>query len=68
MARLARFDDFRYVGARDTMTVYDCDDPEQLSTLERRVESDDLYRRNQLQTFAPDSVPEAANRGFRPAG
>ena len=27
MARLKRFEDFRYVGVRDTMRVYDCDDP-----------------------------------------
>lgn len=64
MARLKRFDDFRFVGTRDTMKVYDCDDAEQLLVLERRVEKGDLYRRNQLQTFGPDTVAEAANRGF----
>src|SRR5690606_40742372 len=31
MARLKRFEDFRYVGVRDTMRVYDCDDPEQFA-------------------------------------
>ncbi|MFO7293160.1 MAG: hypothetical protein FWJ92_04730 [Actinomycetes bacterium] len=67
MARLKRFEDFRYVGVRDTMRVYDCDDPEQFARLERRVEADDLLRRNLLMGFAPDTIPEAANRGFRPA-
>lgn len=67
MARLRRFEDFRYVGVRDTMRVYDCDDPEQFARLERRAETDDLLRRNLLMGFAPDSLPEAANRGFRPA-
>ncbi len=66
MGRLARFEDYRFVGARDTMVVYDCDDDEQLRLLERRVETDALNRKNLLQTFAPDTEAEAANRGFRP--
>mgnify|MGYP000941705037 CR=1 FL=1 len=65
--RLKRFEDFRYVGVRDTMRVYDCDDPEQFARLERRVEADDLLRRNLLMGFAPDTIPQPANRGFRPA-
>lgn len=66
MGRLARFGDFRFIGARDTMTVYDCDDGAQLKTLERRAMRDDLGRRDLLQSFAPDTLAEAANRGFRP--
>ena len=66
MGRLARFKDFRFIGARDTMTFYDCDDEAQLKTLERRVTRDDLARRDLLQSFAPDTAAEAANRGFRP--
>lgn len=66
MARLARFEGYRYVGARDTMKVYDCDDDDQLRRLQRRVEVDGLDRRNLLQGFAPDTIAEAANRGFRP--
>lgn len=50
------------------MRVYDCDDSEQLERLKRRVEVDDLVSRNLLQTFGPDDLAEAANRGFRPAG
>ena len=67
MGRLRRFDEFRYVGARDTMLVYDCDDAEQLAALEERVEADDLFAANLLSTFAPDTPVEARNRGFRPA-
>lgn len=66
MGRLKRFEEYRFVGARDTMRVYDCDDDAQLVTLTRRVARDDLFGANLLQTFAPDSIAEAANRGFRP--
>jgi hypothetical protein len=65
MSRLRRFESHRFVGARDTMIVYDCDDAEQLSSLEERMEA--LVPGNGLQTFGPDTVIEAVNRGFRPA-
>lgn len=66
MGRLRHFPGHRFVGARDTMTVYDCDDPAQFSELEERVEVDDLVNRTLLQSFAPDTEAEARNRGFRP--
>lgn len=66
MARLRRFEDARFVGARDTMVVYDQDDEAQSEALLARVEADDLFDRDLLQTFAPDTVEEARNRGFRP--
>lgn len=65
MGRLRRFADFRFVGVRDTMIVYDCDQDEQYALLAERVESDDLVAKNLLSTFAPDELPEARNRGFR---
>ena len=46
------------------MIVYDCDDPEQFDEIRLRVEEDDLLRNNMLQSFAPDSLTEAKNRGF----
>ncbi len=64
MARLQRFEEYRYVGARDTMVVYDCDEPAHFEELSQRLEDDELLVRNLLQTFAPDTVPEARNRGF----
>lgn len=67
MGRLKRFDDHRYIGARPTMEVFDCDDDDQFALLERMVERNDLAGSNQLQTFAPDTLAEAANRGFRPS-
>ena len=68
MGRLKRFEDFRFVGTRDTMRVYDCDDKAQLKRLEVRVQREDLLRRDLLQAFGPDSLAEAANRGFEPVG
>ena len=65
MPRLRRFERSRFVGARDTMIVYDCDDPEQFVLLEQRVDYDDLLRRNLIQTYGPDTLAEARNRGFR---
>lgn len=67
MTRLRRFEEFRFVGTRDTMVVYDCDDTDQFGELEERVEADDLLRRDLLSSFGPDTLPEARNRGFRPA-
>jgi len=66
VARLARFDEHRFVGVRDTMTVYDCDDPEEFAVLSDRAATEDLLRRSLLQAFGPDTLPEARNRGFRP--
>jgi predicted alpha/beta-hydrolase family hydrolase len=67
MSRLRRFPDHRWVGTRDDMAVYDCDDPVQLATLEKRVADHDLLGRLLLSSFAPDTVAEARNRGFHPA-
>ncbi len=66
MGRLRQFPEHRYVGARDTMIVYDCDDEGQLAALAERITDDDLLDRKLLQSFAPDTLPEARNRGFRP--
>ena len=68
MARLRRFEEHRFVGARDTMVVYDCDDDEQFAVLAERVAADDLLGRNLLSAFGPDSLAEARHRGFRAPG
>jgi len=65
MSRLRRFEEHRYVGTRDDMIVYDCDEATELAALEQRVKSEDLLRRDLLQSFGPDTLPEARNRGFR---
>ena len=66
MARLKRLESHRYVGSRDDMKVYDTDDVSQAETLGERIDSDDLVGRNLVQTFAPDELSEARNRGFKP--
>ena len=67
MGRLKRFDEHRFVGTRDDMVVHDCDNPAEFLILEERVSSHDLLALNLLQTFGPDTVAEARNRGFGPA-
>ena len=65
MGRLRRFQDFRFVGRRDRMLVYDCDDEGQFQELSKSSEELALDQGNLLQGFAPDSLAEANNRGFR---
>ena len=66
MGRLRRFADNRFVGLRDEMKVYDCDDEAQYEVLARRVEGEGLIARALVATFSPDTLAEARNRGFRP--
>jgi hypothetical protein len=66
MARLPRFEEFRFIGLRDEMRVYDCDDDSEFKRVEQRIAARELQQRDLVQTFAPDSLAEAANRGFRP--
>lgn len=65
MSRLPRFGDYRYMGTRDDMVFYDCDDEGQFEILEARVSEEDLLHRDLLQAFAPDEPLEAENRGFK---
>jgi hypothetical protein len=67
MGRLPRFDEHRFVGTRDDMVVYDCDSAEEMAGLEQRLGGEELLKQNLLQTFAPDTLAEARNRGFRPS-
>ena len=67
MSRLDRFEDYRYIGVRDTMKLYDCDDASQFEELTERVAEQGLIEGLGLTTFSPDSLDEAANRGFKPA-
>lgn len=65
MGRLHRFEDNRFVGTRDDMTVYDCDNPDEFAALESRMDERDLVSERLLQVFGPDTLGEARNRGFR---
>lgn len=64
MSRLPRFEGYRFIGTRDTMRVYDCDDEAEFDELRQRVDQEDLGDRLMLQSFAPDNLLEARNRGF----
>jgi hypothetical protein len=66
MSRLRRFPDNRFIGRRDEMVTYDCDDPDQFDDLSRAVIDLGLEAENELQAFAPDTLLESTNRGFRP--
>ena len=66
MARIKRFEDHRFVGTRDDMRVHDCDDPAQFTILDERVETEGLIDAKILQSFAPDRLSDARNRGFKP--
>ena len=66
MSRLSRFGDYRFIGLRDTMRVYDSDEEDQFAVLQERVTDDDLVDRKLVQAFAPDTLDEARNRGFKP--
>jgi len=67
VSRLTRFEAYRYIGTRDTMRFYDCDDDGEFEELARRLEAEGLLVGNLLQSFAPDTPVEARNRGFRAA-
>lgn len=68
MSRLPRLEEHRFVGLRDTMKVYDCDDDAQFEQLKSRIHDGDLIRQKLVQTFGPDTLIEARNRSFRPVG
>ena len=65
---IKRFEDRRLRGARDTMVVYDVENAAQAAALAERIDQDDLYQRNLIQTFGPDTLAEARNRGFSAIG
>ena len=47
------------------MRVYDTDNDAQSEKLSERIAAENLLDRKQLQSFAPDNLPEARNRGFK---
>lgn len=65
MARLPAFAEHRFIGTRNDMRLFDCDDAGQFSALVERIEAEDLVAGNGLQSFSPDNAAEARNRGFR---
>lgn len=60
MARPTRFSEHRYLGDKRTQVVYDLDDD---ATPDDAV--DELMKAESFLAFAPDTVAEARNRGYR---
>jgi len=67
LKRLDRFENSRFVGYRKNMKCYDCDNDEQFSKLTAMMDNLDYIKLNLIQSFSPDSIDEAKNRGFKPA-
>jgi len=62
MSRPVKFEEFRYVGDKRAQIVYDLDstDPDSVAAVE------DLMGAETFLAFAPDTLDEARNRGYRP--
>ena len=67
MKRLDRFENSRFVGYRKNIKVYDCDNEEQFEKLTTLTNKVDYIKLNLIQSFSPDNIDEAKNRGFKPA-
>jgi hypothetical protein len=60
--RPSRFEAFRYLGDKRDQRVYDLDaTDDQLQAVIA-----DLMKSEQFTSFAPDTLAEARNRGYRP--
>lgn len=59
MDRPPAFASFRYLGDRRTQIVYDLDDVDASEVVDEIVESENAV------AFAPDTLAEARNRGYR---
>jgi hypothetical protein len=58
-----KFEDYRYLGDKRTQRVYDLEDPELDQTT-----VDDIMAAESFVCFGPDTLDEARNRCYRPAG
>ena len=59
MKRPTKFEHFRFVGDKRSLTVYDVDELVDESII------DELMKAGTFQAFGPDTLAEARNRGFR---
>ena len=48
------------------MKAYDCDIQVQFEQLNNKIGDSDYIGLNLIQSFSPDSLDEAKNRGFKP--
>ena len=66
MGRIDKFENYRFLGNRKNMRVYDCDNQDEFAQIENLINDKDLITNNLIQAFAPDNIHEAKNRGFKP--
>jgi len=62
MSRPTRFEEFRYLGDKRNQVVYDLDTDD----AEAQEAIAELLASERFAAFAPDTVAEARNRGYRP--
>ena len=58
--RPSRFEEHRWLGDKRTQRVHDLDNSTEACAV------DELMASEQFAAFAPDTLPEARNRGYRP--
>jgi hypothetical protein len=63
VSRPSRFESYRYLGDKRTQIVYDLDLVEEAG-LQPAI--DELIASEAFTAFAPDTLAEARNRGYRP--
>jgi hypothetical protein len=61
MDRPSRFEHNQFIGDKRTQVVYDLDGDVSPEVI------DELMASEQYQSFGPDTLAEARNRGYRPA-
>ena len=63
MTRPSRFESFRYLGDKRNQVVYDLDVVDEAGL---QPVIDELMASEAFAAFAPDTLAEARNRGYRP--
>jgi hypothetical protein len=63
VSRPSRFESFRYLGDKRTQVVYDLD---LIDDAGLQPVIDELMTSEAFAAFAPDTLAEARNRGYRP--
>ena len=63
MERLSPFADNRFIGDTRTQEVYDLDESEESESMQVLI--DELVENETFICFAPDTLAEARNRGYR---
>jgi len=64
MVKPTSLEHYRYVGDKRTQVVYDLDLIDADASVAKAVA--DIVATAQFQTFGPDTLAEARNRGYRP--